>query len=166
MSIDYNSKITEIIDFLKGQNSATASPNLSASLTTTAKVINSNILADDPNIVGHRGDKFPAIFVSLNTSDEVESQMGELDNRKKFKTINYDIHGLFRRPGMSTLHANVLNNFYQLAENTEAALKFRFFDATNVISSELTSTDFKSEQPDNSQIKVFKISFSVRYFYS
>lgn len=166
MTINYNGKLNEIVTFLKDHNTTTASPYLSSSLTSTVIMSNDNILADDPNIVGIRGDKMPALFVSLNTADEEESQMGELSNRKKFKTIAYDVHGCFRRPGMSTTHAAALNNFYQLAENTEAILKREFFNATNVISSELTSTDFKAEQPDNTQIKVFKISFNVRYFYS
>ena len=163
MSFDYVERIKNVINVLTDHNTTTASPDLSASITTRVQ----SVINDDPNIQGIRGDRTPAIFVSIDSASEEETQMGaNFTNRKKEKTVNYDIHGIYKKEGFSATHETHLTDFYQLANNVEAVLKKEATLSGTALHIENVNTDFKSEQADNTYIKVFKISFSVRYFYS
>lgn len=163
MSFDYVARIGNVVNVLVNHNTTTASPDLSASMSTRIQ----RIVNDDPNIQGIRGDKTPAFFVSLNTASDEEEQMGaNFVNRKKQKSVSYDIHGIYKKEGFSKEHESHITDFYQMANNLEAVLKAEATLSNTALHVELVDTDFKSDQPENSYVKVFKTTLNVRYFYS
>lgn len=163
MSIDYATRLSNLVGIFESHNTTTATPDLSDGLTTRVK----NIYNDFPAIRGMRGDLGPAIFVSINNATENESQIGNFTNRKKFKVIAYDIHGVYRREGISKQHFVVIQDFYKMAENIEAVIKreTNAFDSL-IVNMDVVDTDFKGEQPDNSIFKVFRIGVNIQYIFS
>lgn len=162
MGIDYVDKIGSFVTILQAHNTSTATPDLSASLTTRVQ----NIYNDDPAVRGlDRIDRGPAIFVSMNRASEEETQIGDFNNRRKQKTVVYDVHGVYPKEGISKTHASVLTDFYQLASNLEAVVKRESTFSGSAIHVEVVDTDFKAERPENNFVKVFRIQVNARYFY-
>ena len=163
MSFDYVEKIKNVVNVLTDHNTTTASPDLSALMST--RVV--SIINDDPNIDGRRSDQSPCIYVSLaSASDEETSLGGNFANRKKEKTVVYDIHGIYKKEGFSKQHIAHLVDFYQMANNVEAVIKKESTLSNTALHIEIVDTDFKGEQPDQGYWKIFKTTLNVRYIYS
>lgn len=162
MAFDYVSKINNVVNVLKAHNTSTSSPDLSASMSV--RIPDNSIKVDDINISGLRTDQTPAVYVSLNTSDEEETVLGGSSTRRKEKNVVYDIFGIWKSP-MSTKHESKLIDFYQMASNVEEVLKSGHTLSNTALHTEPTTTDFKAEESDNTIYKVFKTTLNVRYFY-
>ena len=162
MAIDYVSKIKTVVDILDSHNTTTASPDLSASLTT--RVV--DVYNDDPNITGGRNTKFPSVWVTIQNATEEETQIGRFDNRRKEKDITYEIMGVYKRDGWSETHENLMKDFYQLASNVEAVIKKESTFSGTALHVGIVNTDFKTEYAEQTWMKVFRIQMEVKYFYS
>jgi len=162
MTIDYPGKVTTIVGYFTSANTTTASPDLSSGMTTRVK----SVVADEMSIQGVRGDLSPKLFVSINRASEEETQIGEFTNRKKEKLVTYDVEGVYRKSGFSQTHADHLPDFYRFAQNVEQVIKTNISFDADIIHVSVVDTEFKAEQPDNTQFKVFRIGLEVRYFYS
>ena len=138
MAVDYVEKVAKVVSILGAFNTTTASPDLSASMTSRV----ANIYNDDPNIRGLRVDQGPALYVSINRGSQEETQIGDFANRRKEITISYDIHGALKREGFSTTHETTLTDFYQMASNLEAVLKQVLKETISLFFSEITRNSF------------------------
>ena len=162
MAIDYVSKVKTVVDILDAHNTSTASPDLSASLTS--RVV--DIYNDDPNITGGRNTKYPCLWVTIQNASEEETQIGDFTGRRKEKLITYDITGVYKKDGMSRNHEDVMKDFYQLASNTEAVIKRESTFSGTALHVGIVNTDFKTEYADQTWMKIFRITAEVKYFYS
>lgn len=123
MPFDYEANITAVVNALKGYNTSTADVDLSSGLTTRIK--QENISQDDPEIMGIRSDRLPAVYVRLSTADEEASSLGNTGpaKSKKFKTANFEIIGVYRREGIGATHSDLMTECYRLAENIEGVFQ-------------------------------------------
>ena len=161
MAIDYVNKITTFVDLLKAHNTTTASPDLSASLTTRIQTITTA----EPDVTGSRHGFFPLLNVELSQASEEETQIGDFTGRRKIKDITYNVWGFYKKEGISKNQSQQLTDFYQLASNVEAVIKKESTLSGTALHVGVVNTSF-TERRDNNLIKVLKIETSVRYFYS
>jgi hypothetical protein len=161
MAIDYVSKINTFIQLLSAHNTTTATPDLSASLTTRIQTIT----AAEPDLIGSRHGFFPLIMVELANANEEETQIGDFTNRRKIKDVTFNVWGFYKKEGISKNHSQQLTDFYQMASNIESVLKRESSLSGTALLVSPVSTSF-TERRENNLIKVLKIETSVRYFYS
>jgi hypothetical protein len=162
MSIDYVGKVQKITDILEEHNTTTASPDLSQSMSSRIKFVYN----DDPNMRGTRNDEMPAVFVTINSASESETQMGDYANRQKEKEVVYNIYGVYNREGFSQESQEALVEYYRMAQNVEAVIKAESIFSTSAIHIDSVNTEFLTVKPENNQVKVFVVNMRVRYFYT
>lgn len=161
MGIDYVNKIATFVDLLKSHNTTTASPDLSASLTTRIQTITTA----EPDVSGARHGYYPLIMVELARANEEETQIGNFSSRRKIKDITYNVWGFYKKEGISKNQSQQLTDFYQLASNLESVIKKESDMSGTALHVPSVSADF-TERRENNSIKVLKIETTVRYFYS
>lgn len=161
MSIDYIGKCQTIVDVLRAFNTTTAAFDLSSSLTTRI----ASITVADPAMVGARRGDFPFVTVNIARASEGETQIGSFSNRKKEKTITYEIWGFYKKEGLSKTQAANLQDMYQMATNIEGVLKLNGTFSGTAMHVPGVDTDFKQFE-ENNMIRALKIETQVRYFYS
>ena len=157
MAFDYVEKIKNIVNIFEDHNTSTASPDLSASMSS--RVV--SIINDDPDIDGRRSDQSPVLYVTLDNATEEETQLGaDFTNRKKEKTVTYEIHGCYKKEGFSKQHIDHLTDFYQMANNVEAVIKAESTLSDTALHVEVVETDFK-ERPTQTYWKIFKTTINM-----
>lgn len=161
MAIDYVAKVQTFVDLLRAHNTTTASPDLSASLTSRIQTIT----AAEPDMSGSRHGFYPLVMVELARASEDESQIGAYSSRRKIKDITYNVWGFYKKEGFSKNQAQQLTDFYQMASNLEAVIKRESDFSGTALHVGTVATDF-TERRENNAIKVLKIETTVRYFYS
>lgn len=161
MAIDYVAKVNTFVDLLRAHNTTTATPDLSASLTTRVQTIT----VTEPDVSGARHGTYPCVFVELGRAEEEESQIGDFNNRRKVKTITYNVWGFYKKEGISKNQSQQLTDFYQMASNIEAVIKRESTFSGTALYVGPISTDF-TEQRENNVIKVLRIETAVKYFFS
>lgn len=161
MGIDYVAKISKFVELLAAHNTTTASPDLSASLTTRIQTIT----AAEPDVVGARHGFYPLIMVELARGTEEETQIGNYSSRRKIKTITYNVWGFYKKEGMSKNQSQQLTDFYQMASNIESIIKTESNFSGTALHVDVVNTDF-TERRENNLIKVLKIETTVKYFYA
>lgn len=119
----YYSNLTAIINCLKAHNTTTASPDLSASLTS--RLSDDNVLADDPEVVEWRADRLPALFVRISNKEEESGGLGNTgaNGAQKMATVRYDVIGMYPYEGGSGANQTALNEVYNMARNIEAVFQ-------------------------------------------
>lgn len=161
MAIDYIAKAQTVVDVLRAFNTTTAAYDLSSSLTTRI----ASITVADPAMVGARRGDFPCVFVNIARASEEETQIGDFSNRRKQKTINYEIWGFYKKEGIAKTQAANLQDVYQMATNIEAVIKRNGSFSNTALHVGSVDTDFKQHQ-ENNLIYALKIETAVRYFYT
>lgn len=160
MAIDYVNKCQTVVDVLKASNTTTASPDLSASLTSRI----ASITVAEPMMVGARRGDFPCVFVNVARATENETQIGDYSGRRKEKTITYNIWGFYKKEGLSKTQPANLVDMYQMASNIEAVVKRQGTFSGTALHVGLVETDFQ-QYGENNLIKALKIEMQIRYFY-
>lgn len=166
---DYQTRLNVILDILKSHNTTTASPNLSASLTTS--IVDDNIVSDDAEVrlSSFRADRFPAIFIRVSDDEEEPGSLGQTgaSGTKKFVTVNYEILGIVARAGAHTGQEAILNDVYTLARNIKGALAEHQRLDGDALWSNAESVNFSTavDIEEGSWIKGVLVSFQARYLY-
>lgn len=161
MAIDYVAKVSTFVDLLRAHNTTTASPDLSASLSTRIQTIT----AAEPDMSGSRHGFYPLVMVELARGSEEETQIGDFTGRRKIKTITYNVWGFYKKEGISKNQSQQLTDFYQMGSNLEAVIKRESSFSGTALHVQLVDTDF-TERRENNMIRVIKLETSVKYFYS
>lgn len=126
MPLDYEANIGAVVNALQDYNTTTASPDLSSGLTT--RVDNNYVVQGNLELSGQQSIKLPAVYVRIIDSDEEGAGLGETGPslNKKFKTIRYEIVGLYRREGIGSTISDLMTEVYRFAENIEGVFQAEF----------------------------------------
>lgn len=121
MPFAYQTNTAAVVNALSQYNTTTASPDLSANITTRVK----NVYNDNPQIFGVRFDELPAVFVWADSADEEYGSLGETgpSSNRKYKSATYNILGIYRKDGAHTPHEAALTEIYRLAGNIEGVFQ-------------------------------------------
>lgn len=140
MPFSYANNVTAVYNALTAYNTTTASPDLSANLTTRVR----NVYKNDPAIVGLRGDIYPAVFVRVNRKSEDFaglSATGPAGARKR-ATVDYDVIGFYRKDGAYGTQAQVLTELENLAGNIEGVFQQETTLSATAMWCQVTETNF------------------------
>lgn len=168
MPFEYSTNLTSVYNVLKAHNTTTASPDLSASLTT--RILDENILMTDPEIVMQRGDRLPAIFLRISNKDEEFQGIGKTGNTsdrvRKKGILTYDIIGFYGKEGGHDSHANVMTEIYAMARNIEGVFHKEFDLSGTALWCNPMSTDFFGPfQISGSWVKTVFIKVQASYLF-
>ena len=142
MPFQYITNTTAIINVLKNHNTTTATPDLSDGLSERVK--NDNIVINDPELSQTRSDRFPAIYVMINTKDEEYEGIGAtgVGGAKKRATLSYDIFAIFGKYGSHSSHTNLLTDVYKFAGNIEGVFQQEYTLSNTALWCNPTVTEF------------------------
>lgn len=118
---DYEGNLGAVANSLTDYNTTTATPDLSDGMTSRVKTIFNN----DPNYFGSRIDLLPAVFVWMDNAEEEFGSLGETGptGNRKYKTVTYNVLGVYVKEGATSEHTAVLQEVYRLAENMEGVFQ-------------------------------------------
>lgn len=167
MPFDYAANVEAVRANIAAHNTTTANPYLGQSLT--AGTI-STIRVDDPDVVAVNLNELPAVFIRIQSGDEEPSGLGATGplaaNVQKFKTVVYEVVGLYHRDGMHTSHADHLTELYQFAENLEGVFQAEFRLSNTALWCHPERTDFGSLiTKDGGRVKAFVTTLRARYLF-
>ena len=164
---DYADKIDAVVTVLRAHNTTTASPDISANLTT--RINDDSIVGDDPEIRGIRNDEFPAIFVRIATGDEDFEGIGPTGGTTgafKSKDILFHVFAMYRREGAAQTNAATMRELYNLVRNIEGALRVEYKLNNTALYSQPKSSDFLGPFTDETGwIKIGRIELEARYHF-
>lgn len=120
---EYKTNVDVVVNLLKKYNTTTATPYLSASLTSSIQ--SDNIKNENPELVTFRADNLPAIFVRISNATEDFSGIGPTgtNNCRKEKTIIYDLIGIYPVTGLARDENEKLEEIYNMSRNIEAVFQ-------------------------------------------
>src|SRR3990167_4599300 len=104
MSFDYSAKLTAVKNALTTYNTTTSSPYLSDSLTSA--IDSNNIFLEEPKFSSLRGNRYPAIFISISHADQGLIDIGN-GNSNKEKTVVFDVVGVYKKEGGSATYESL-----------------------------------------------------------
>jgi len=139
---DYDSKLDAVINALKTYNTTTASPDLSASMTS--RIDSDNIFAYEPDNASLRGDRYPAIYASLVGADEEFIDIGETGSTRasKYKTVTFAVVGLYKKEGFASDYSALPPEIFNMARNIEAVFRKELTLSGTAMWCGVTKTDF------------------------
>lgn len=167
MPFDYAANVEAVRANLAAHATSTANPILSQSLTANTIA---TIRVDDPDIVGVHTRELPAIFIRVQNSEEEPASLGPTGplgtHVRKFKTVSYELVGLYHRDGMHTTHRDHLTELYQFAENVEGVFQREFTLSGTALWCHPERTDFGSFQTkEGVHIKGFVTTLRAKYLF-
>lgn len=164
MAFSYVAGLTVLKEVLDRHNTTTASPDLSASMTTRVKTVYMN----DPSIFGLRGDIYPAVFVRVNRKREDFGGLGETGPTgvRKQCDVDYDVIGFYRKDGAHGTQAQVLLELERMAANIEGVLQAEMTLSGTALWCQAEETSFYGPfQNDEAWIKAVVVSVKAKYHY-
>ena len=164
MPFDYEANVNAVRNALNTQNTTTANPDLSSGLTTRVQTV----AVDDPNVIGIRWDMLPAVYVRVADAEEEFAGLGSTGplttNVTKFKTVTYELFGLYGKDGASSTHGSVLTEIYRLAENIEGVFQREFTLSGTALYSQAESSAFGSGiGSDGTRVKGVLVTLRAQY---
>lgn len=167
MPFDYAANVAAVRQCLADYNTATANPYLSQSLTT--QIV--SVLVDDPEVAGVQWtNHLPGVFIRIQTGEEEAASLGDTGplarHVQKFKTVAYEIIGLYPRDGASAANADHMTEIYQFAENLEGVFQREFTLSGTALWCHPERTDFGAFQtPGGVRVKAFVTTLRARYMF-
>lgn len=164
---DYAANVAAVRQALIDHNTTGATPSLFCSVT--AGTI-STIRVDDPEVVAVGYGELPAIFIRIQAGDEEPASLGPTGpnpyNVRKFKTVVYEIVGLYHRDGMHSSHASHLEELYKFAQNVEAVFQDEFKLSGTALWCHPERTDFGTlATKEGDRVKAFITTLRARYLF-
>lgn len=165
MPFEYSTNLESILNALKDYNTTTASPYLSDSLTT--KILNTNIIGEDSEMLEIRADNLPAIFVRISNKEEDFASMGATGSSgvRKKAIVFYDVIAMYSKDSGYDQHATVLDEIYKLARNVEGVFQKERTLSSTALFSQVTETNFLSPIELNNGIMVKSALLKLRAEY-
>ncbi len=167
MSLDYAAKLDAVVAVLQAHNTTTASPDLSANLTS--RLANTSIVADDPEIRGIRNYDYPAIFVRIGPSTEEFEGIGPSGGGAgafKRKDITFHVFAMYRREGANASDADTMRELYNLVRNIEDTFRTEYQLNNTALFSQPRSSDFLGPFSDETGwIKIGRVELEARYHF-
>lgn len=164
MAFEYATNLTAIKNALDQYNTTTASPDLSANLTTRVR----NVYLNDPTVVGMRGDIYPAIFVRVNKKKEDFASLGQTGPTRAMKeaVVNYDIIGFYRKDGAWTQNLTAMVELERMARNIEGVFEAEPTLSATAMWCQPVDTEFYGPfQTREMWIKAVVVSLEAHYLF-
>lgn len=164
MPFDYAGNLTAVYNALRDYNTTTATPDLSANMTTRVK----NLYLNDPTIVGLRADIYPAIFVRINTKDENFAGIGSTGpaRARKEGVAHYDVIGYYRKDGAYTQNQTVMVELERLASNIEGVFQQETSLSATALWCQAVKTNFYGPFQNNEMwIKAVVVELEAHYHF-
>lgn len=140
MPFDYPTNIAAVRQALVSHNTITASPDLSAGLSTRVKTIK----IFDPEITSQKYQDYPAVFIRLAGKEEEYTSLGATGTtgNKKNADVLYDVMGYYIKEGIGSQYDDLLNEIYNMAENIEGVFQSEFTLSNTALFCNAENTDF------------------------
>lgn len=163
MPFDYADNIQAVLNCLTDHNTTTASPDLSASVTTRVVTISD----EDPKVTSLRSDDYPAIFVNYRTADEDFGELGQTGptRGRKFKEVNFDLFVLNKREGQVSRNNSLKREMYNLARNVEGVFQAELTLSGTALWCNAQATDFVGPVQGENGVMVHGVLIALRARY-
>lgn len=167
MPFDYAANVEAVRANIAAHNTDTANPILYQSLTAGTIP---TIRVDDPDVVAVGLNELPAVFVRVQSADEEPADLGPTgpltSHVQKFKTVTYEIVGLYHRDGLHSSHQDHITELYQFAENLEGVFQREFRLSNTALWCHPERTDFGSlVTKSGTRVKAFVTTLRARYLF-
>jgi hypothetical protein len=164
MPFDYEANLAAIQNCLNNHNTTTASPDLSAGLTTRVK----NVVIDDPDVAAIQWDDLPAIFIRMQNATEEAAGLGPTgpSGVRKTKEASIELIGMYMRDGAHTTSRAHHTEVYRLAENLEGVFQAEFTLSGTAMWCHPAATNFGAFQlGEGTRVKGFVTNLRARYHF-
>lgn len=164
MAFNYLSNLDSLVSVLSSHNTTTASPNLSGSLSSAVVTIEDR----DWEVQQLRVSDVPGVFVRIADSAEEFASLGNTgpSGNRKFKEVNYEILGVYRKEGLTQENADLARMAYQLAANIEGVLQANVTLTNTALWVNPERSDFTASfQHQGSWLKGVVVRAKARYFF-
>lgn len=161
---DYRSKVNSIYAVFAAANTTTADIDLSGGMTLSVQTIEVN----DPEAIGIRWTDIPALYIRVRDGVIEHADMGPAQataRGRHFKTVIYDIFGLYRRGGRMETAANHLQAVYNYAANVEAVIANNPTMDNSALWAYARRTDFGDAFVNGDSVKGFRVELEARYYF-
>lgn len=164
---DYDAAMDAVLTALRSHNTTTASPDLSASMSS--RFLDENIRDGDPAISVVRQDRLPAIFVRISNAGEEFADIGATgpSGNLKFKTVVFDVFAIASREGATTERSNTVRAACKIAQNIEAVFQAEYLLSNTAIwcNPRATAVANVPLDPTGSWTKMVMIELEARYMF-
>ena len=161
---DYDDKAASILAVFTAANTTTSLTYLGEDLSTTVKTV----AFEDPEAIAIRWNDIPALFIRIRDSENEQATMGDAaaaSRGRHFKTVRYEIFGMYKRDGRAQSSTNLLSRVYDFARNVDATIANNPTMGNSALWAHVRRTDFGDVVVNGDTIKGFRVDLEARYFY-
>jgi hypothetical protein len=161
--LDYADKGASLLAVFTDANTTSAAVYLSEDLSTTVQTI----VLDDVEALGIRWTDIPGLFIRAKDSELELAAMGDAvasSRGRHYRTVNWEIFGLYKREGRSQNSSGLLGLVYDFARNVETVLSNNTTLGNSALWARARRTDFGDVIVNGDAVKGFRVDVEARYF--